>query len=339
MSDFNVDLSDQLARLLPRTRLLTRPIDRFAFASDASFYRLIPRAVVQPVSADEISALFGFSRTRGIPLTFRAAGTSLSGQSVTDGILADISKYWNRVQVEEGGRRLRVQPGVIGAHANAVLRPYQRRIGPDPASIDTCMLGGIVANNASGMCCGVQENAYHTLHALTFVLPNGLSIDTSAPDAKDMFKGESPGIWNGLLDLRRRLCADEKLRERVRIRYQTKNTMGYSLNAFLDYEDPLDMLTHLLVGSEGTLGFIAEAVLDTLIDYPFKSTGMLYFPTVQDAANAIVPLRDSGARALEIMDRSPSCPRVLQPYWSNIRRTGLNKWRPFMAQRFVLAGD
>jgi len=304
MIETNLELRDALAAMLSPARVLTRPIERIAFASDASFYRLIPRAVVQPDSVNEIGALFGFSRKRGIPMTFRAAGTSLSGQSITDGILVDISKHWSQIRVEEGGARLRVQPGVIGAYANAILHPYQRRIGPDPASIDACMLGGIISNNSSGMCCGVQENAYHTLHSLTFVLPNGLFLDTSAPDAERKLKGESPEIWQGLLELQTRLLEDDKLRERVRLRYQTKNTNGYSLNAFLDYDNPLDMIAHLMVGSEGTLGYIAEVVLNTLPDYPFKYTGMLYFPTVQDAANAILPLRDSGARALEIMDRA-----------------------------------
>ena len=166
------------------------------------------------------------------------------------------------------------------------------------------MLGGIIANNSSGMCCGVQENAYHTLQSLTFILPNGLVIDTSSTEAERTLKGEAPKIWQGLLDLRARLLADDKLRERVRLRYQTKNTNGYSLNAFVDYDNPLDMIAHLMVGSEGTLGYIAEVVLNTFPDYPLKYTGMLYFPTVQDAANAILPLRDSGARALEIMDRA-----------------------------------
>ena len=304
MIETNIELHDALTAMLSPTRVLTRPIERIAFASDASFYRLIPQAVVQPNSLDEISALFRFSQNRRIPLTFRAAGTSLSGQSVSDGILVDISKHWRQIRVEESGARVRVQPGVIGAYANAILRPYKQRIGPDPASIDACMLGGIIANNSSGMCCGVQENAYHTLHSLTFVLPNGLILDTSTPDAEKKLKGEALEIWQGLLDLRACLLADEKLRERVRLRYQTKNTNGYSLNAFLDFDNPLDMIAHLLVGSEGTLGYIAEVVLNTLPDYPFKYTGMLYFPTVQDAANAILPLRDSGARALEIMDRA-----------------------------------
>ena len=305
---------------LPASRVLTRPLERIAYASDASFYRLIPQAVVQPVSIEEIQALFRFSQAEKIPLTFRSAGTSLSGQAVTDGILVDLSQHWGRIQVEQDGRLVRLQPGVIGAHANRALRPYARRIGPDPASIDACMLGGILANNASGMCCGVVENAYHTLHSLTVVLPDGAVLDTAAADAPARLAAAAPQIASGLLELRLRLLADSQLVERVRRRYRRKNTTGYSLNALLDYDQPVDMLSHLLIGSEGTLGFIAEAVLETLPDYPCKLTGLLFFETVQDAARAIRPLSESGARALEIMDRAslrsvenlPGAPELLR---------------------------
>src|SRR5512133_3201007 len=260
------DLQPESFPFLDPKRVLTRPLERIAYASDASFYRLIPQAVVQPISLDEVRALFRFSQERGIPLTFRAAGTSLSGQAVSDGILVDLSKHWRKIQVEDEGRRVRLQPGVIGAHANQALRPYARRIGPDPASIDACMLGGILANNASGMCCGVIENAYDTLHSLTVLLPNGLELDTADPSASARLWESAPELAQGLLDLRARLLNDPVLSERVRTRYKRKNTTGYSLNALLDYSEPLDILSHLLIGSEGTLGFIAEAVLNTLPD-------------------------------------------------------------------------
>ncbi len=334
----------ELTALISPERVKTRAIDRIAYANDASYFWLAPQVVVQPNSLDEIRGLFRFSQRERIPMTFRAAGTSLSGQAVTDGILVDISKHWGAYAVEDGGALLRAQPGIVGGFLNAVLKPYGRRIGPDPASIDACMLGGILANNSSGMCCGVTENAYRTIHSMTFMLPNGFVLDSAAPDAQRIFEGEQPHIAQGLLDLKKRLMAAgtdphlshpakgpgdsayfgrgarESLAERVRRRYQMKNTNGYLLNAFLDFDSPLDMLVHLLIGSEGTLGFIAEAVLHTLPDLPRRYTGMLYFRSVQDAAAAIAPLRESGVRAAEIMDRAalravawaPGAPEILR---------------------------
>jgi D-lactate dehydrogenase len=293
-----------LARIVEPERVLTRPIDLIAHASDASFYRLIPRAVVQPRTIEEIQGLFRVSHERHIPLTFRAAGTSLSGQSITDGILVEVGRYWRQVTVEADGRKVRVQPGVIGAHVNHALRSSHARIGPDPASISTAMMGGILANNSSGMCCGVIQNAYHTLDSLTFVLPSGTVIDTADPRAEEIFREREPRLAAGLLELKRRIEASPALRERIRSKYRMKNTTGYSLNAFLDFERPVEILRHVLIGSEGTLAFIAEAVLNTVPDLPVKYTGLLLFADLHAAGAAIVPLRDAGARALELMDRA-----------------------------------
>ncbi len=286
------------------TRILIREIDRIAFASDASFYRLIPRAVVQPKSADEVRALFAFSRLHSIPLVFRAGGTSLSGQSITDGILVDVGRHLRSLRVEDNGRAIRLQPGVIGQRANDALSLYQRKIGPDPASIQSCRIGGILSNNASGMCCGVAQNAYHTLRSLTFMLPSGNLIDTASPDADQQFQSLEPAIHRGLLDLRARLLANPALTKKIRAKYLTKNTTGYSLNAFLDHDRAVDIFSHLLIGAEGTLACIAEAVLNTVPDLPVKYTGLLLFDSLRSACTAIAPLREAGAAALELMDRA-----------------------------------
>ena len=297
-------LAAALAAIVGEERVLTRAIDRIAWASDASFYRLVPAAVVHANSADEVRGLFAVSRAHDVPLVFRSAGTSLSGQSITDGILVETARGFRGLEVEENGARIRVQPGLIGAHANRALRPFGRKIGPDPASIATCTLGGILANNASGMCCGVAQNAYHTLESLTFLLPSGTEIDTARPDADEVFRAKEPALWQGLAELRARLVADAALFARIRAKYRTKNTTGYSLNAFLDFERPVDVFAHVLVGSEGTLAFVAEAVLGTVPDLPVKVTGLLLFPDLHAACAAIVPLNSAGAKALEVMDRA-----------------------------------
>jgi len=298
------ELGPQLKGLMDESRVLTRMIDRIAFASDASLYRLIPRAVVQPMNSEEVRRLFQFSRERKIPMTFRAGGTSLCGQAISDGILVDVGRYWRMGAVEENGRSVRVQPGLIGQQANQMLKRYATKIGPDPASISAARMGGILSNNASGMCCGVSQNAYHTLRSMTFVLPSGTEIDTAAPDADARFRESEPRLAAGLLQLKRQVEANSELSGRIRAKYRMKNTTGYSLNAFLDYSDPVEIFSHLLIGSEGTLAFIAEAVLETVPDLPVKYTGLLLFPDLHAACEAIAPLREAGAAALELMDRA-----------------------------------
>jgi len=293
-----------LAASIDASRILIRPIELIAYASDASFYRLIPKAVVQTQGLEEIRALFSFSRQQRLPMTFRAAGTSLSGQSISDGLLVDIARNWRAANVEDGGKQIRVQPGVIGARANLALAPYGAKIGPDPASIATCTMGGILSNNSSGMCCGVEQNAYHTLRSMKFMLPSGTIIDTSRRDADAEFHAREPGLARGVLDLKQKLEQNADLRDRVRNKYKRKNTTGYSLNAFLDFDTAVEIFQHVLIGAEGTLAFIAEAVLNTVPDLPVRYTGLLLYSDLYAAADSIVPLRTAGAKALEIMDRA-----------------------------------
>jgi len=320
LPDPDPDLLRRLAEIVGPDRLLSRPIHRIAYANDASFYRLVPQAIVRPRTISEIQALFELARGRRVPLTFRASGTSLSGQAISDGILADLSKDWKRMEVLEEGRRVRVEPGVIGAVVNQRLAPWRRKLGPDPASIHTCTIGGILANNSSGMCCGVARNSYHTVDSLTFVLPSGAVVDSADPVSRSRFEREEPRIVSGLRELREAVVASPGLVERIRRKYRIKNTTGYSINALVDFEHPVDILAHLMIGSEGTLGFIAEAVFRTVPDDPFRSTGLLFFPDVPAACKAIEPLRESGAATLELMDREalrsvedvPSVPAVLR---------------------------
>ena len=293
-----------LARVVGDANVLTRPIDLAVYACDASVYRIVPRAVVRPSTIEHVAALFDVARRYSVPLAFRAAGTSLSGQAVTPGILVDLSRNWRLLEVLDGGRRVRVEPGVVGAAVNARLLPWGAKLGPDPASLQACMMGGILANNSSGMCCGVAQNAYHTLDSLVFALPSGTVIDTADPDADDRLRALEPDLHAGLLALRAEVLANEALLGRIRRKYRMKNTTGYSLNAVVDFARPVEILRHLLVGSEGTLGFIAGAVLRTVPDLPERYTGLLLFEDIRAACAAIVPLKDQGAAALEVMDRA-----------------------------------
>lgn len=309
-----------LETIIAKERIKTRLIDLVAYASDAGFYYLRPKAVVQPNSEAEIISLFQFSHTHKIPLTFRTAGTSLSGQSISDGILVDLSKWWRKITVENNGEQVRVQPGVIGAVVNAQLKSYHRKIGPDPASINSAMMGGILSNNASGMCCGVAKNSYHTTKYIRVILPNGKTFTTENKDDYTRFKAECAEISDRMIAVRQQVMSNPELYQRIRNKYKTKNTVGYSVNALIDYNEPLDILAHLMIGAEGTLGFIAEAVMDTVPDHPAKATALLYFPDIYAACKAIGPLTLSGAEAIELMDRAslrsvehiPGLPDIIQ---------------------------
>lgn len=299
-----MDLGAQLQTILPPNRIRTRFIDLVSYASDAGFYRLIPRAVVQPANENEIISLFSFSSKQNIPLVFRTGGTSLSGQSITDGILVDLSQFWDKVIIEDGGNAVRVQPGITGAMVNAYLSKYKTKIGPDPASINSAMIGGILSNNSSGMCCGVKLNSYHTVKHIRFIMPDGRCFNTENYNDYDRFAAECPQLSDVLKQAKDTVTNNSALYDKIRRKYRQKNTVGYSLNSLIDFEHPLDILAHLLIGAEGTLAFISEAVLETIPDYKFKSTALLYFPDIYTSCQALVPLVDAGARAVELMDRA-----------------------------------
>ena len=215
-------------------------------------------------------AILDYCARTGRHATFRAGGTSLNGQSQSDDILIDVRRHWAGMVVEDGGARLRARPGTILGQANAVLRPVGRRLGPDPASVDVATIGGVIANNAGGMRCTLERNAYHTVSSLTLVLASGTVIDTAAPGAEAAFAVAEPELAAGLLQLRSELLADEELAQRVRHKFAIRNTNGYALSALLDADTPLEIFRRLIVGSEGTLAFMAEAVIDTIPARPTR---------------------------------------------------------------------
>jgi D-lactate dehydrogenase len=239
-----------------------------------------------------------------VHVTFRAAGTSLSGQSLSDSVLVVLAGGWRTWRIEDGGRRIVLGPGVIGAEANAFLAPLGRKIGPDPASINACMIGGIVANNAAGMCCGTALNSYQTVESMRLVLPDGTALDTGDPASRARLASTHGALLDGLAALRDEIAADEPLARRIREKYRIKNTTGYGLNSFVDHRDPVDILLHLMVGSEGTLAFLSEVTLRTVVDHPHKASALVLFPDIEQAAVATQRLRGGPVSAVELMDRA-----------------------------------
>lgn len=294
-------LRRDLVALLGEDQVLRRISDLVRYASDASPYRYLPQVVVLPRDVDDVRKLLGYCRRSGRHATFRAGGTSLNGQAQSDDILIDVRRHWSGMAVEDGGARLRARPGTILGHAAAVLRRHGRRLGPDPASSDVATIGGVLANNAGGMRCTLERNAYHTVASMTFVLPSGTVIDTAAPDAEARFAAAEPELAVGLAELREQLLADAELTARVRHKFSIRNTTGYTLAALLDGDTPLEIFRRLLIGSEGTLAFIAEAVITTLPAPTATTVTWIALPSVEEAVSLVPGLVGLGAEAVELM--------------------------------------
>ena len=294
-------LRSELADVLGPGRVLARASDLVRYASDASPYRYLPKAVVVARNAEDVAKVFEYGRRSGIPVTLRAAGTSLNGQAQSEGILVDVRRHWSGVAVEDGGRLARVRPGTVLGHANRVLAPHCRKLGPDPASTDAATVGGVIANNSGGMRCGVVRDSYSTVRAMKLVLASGTVIDTEAPDAEETFAAREPELAAGLAEIRDELRADAELTERVRRKFAIKNTMGYRLCAFLDADGPLEIFRRLVVGSEGTLAFVAEALFETVPLPRHTTTAWLHFASIDAATDPVPDLVAAGASAVELM--------------------------------------
>ncbi len=302
-NDFRAFLSEA-RQLIPSDRITTDPLRLFAYGTDASFYRLVPKVVIDVIDAAEVQALLSKANGLGVPITFRAAGTSLSGQSISDSVLLRLSRDWCGHEIVDDGEYIRLQPAVVGGRANSVLAPLNRRIGPDPASINTAMIGGIVANNASGMCCGTAHNSYHTLKTMKLILADGTSLDTGNELSCDLFGQSHSELLANLSALADSVKNSPSLSSLIERKYRIKNTMGYALNALIDFDNPIEILQHLLVGSEGTLGFVADVTLRTIVHEPHRATGLYLFNTVFDACNVVVALKRQAVSAVELIDHA-----------------------------------
>ncbi len=296
---------EALLPVIPKERMFHDALSTLAYGTDASFYRLIPKLVIRARNEQEIAAILHQADLQNIPVTFRAAGTSLSGQAISDSVLVIVSHGWQDWKVLEEGRKIRLQPGIRGGRANTFLVKYGRKIGPDPASIDSAMIGGIVANNASGMCCGTSENSYKTMADIRIILPDGTVLDTADEASCTAFRNSHAAFLEGIAAIAAEIKADPELDARIRRKYKIKNTTGYSLNAFVDYSDPIDIVKHLVIGSEGTLAFISDVTYNTVVDHKHKALAMITYTDIAHACEAVQILkRQNKVSAVELIDRA-----------------------------------
>ena len=289
-----------IRQFLPSDRIYTDELRTLGWGTDASFYRQIPKVVIRSDGEEEISQIVKACRKHKLPFTFRAAGTSLSGQSCTDSVLIVAGKNWEKYSVENVGLATaspssevvaKLQPGIVGAKVNEILKPYGRVFPPDPASIGAAMVGGIVINNASGMNCGVHANSDRMLLSARIILTDGTVLDTGSEESRESFRKSHPEFIAKIEALRDKVRADEQLASRVRNKYIIKNVTGLNLRPLIAYDDPFDIIAHSMVGSEGTLAFLSEVTMKTLRDYPFKASAMVYFLTMKESCEAVVALK------------------------------------------------
>ena len=302
MRNYNAFI-DEVRTYVPDDRIYMDQLRRFAWGTDAGFYRMTPKVVIRAKDEGEVSRLLHAASEYNVPVTFRAAGTSLSGQAISDSVLIVAGKNWEKYSINDNGETITLQPGIVGAKVNEYLNPYKRKFGPDPASIKSCMVGGIVMNNASGMSCGTVANSDRMLISGRVIFADGTVLDTSDAESRQYFEKEHPDIISGIVRLRDEVISDEELVERIRRKYSIKNVTGLNLLPLVTFDDPFDILLHLLVGSEGTLAFLSQVTMKTLPVAPLQANAMIYFKDMSEAARAVIAMRNLNVSAAEMLDK------------------------------------
>jgi D-lactate dehydrogenase len=295
---------DRIGSKIEKKRIFNDYFHTLAFGTDASFYRLIPEIVIKANNEEEVSFILKVCSDMNIPVTFRAAGTSLSGQAITDSVLVIAGNNWDKYSTDADCREVTMQPGITGGRINSYLLPSGKKIGPDPASVNSAMIGGIAANNASGMCCGTALNSYQTLSGIRLVLVDGTILDTRDKKSRTDFTKSHSAFLKEIESLAASARGNRALAERIKSKYKIKNTTGYSLNALIDFSDPFDIIAHLIIGSEGTLGFISEITLKTVEEHRHKATSLMIFPDIVSACSSILILKSLPVSAAELIDRT-----------------------------------
>ena len=293
----------RIGQFVDKSRIYTDELRRFAWGTDAGFYRLTPQVVVRAKNEAEVSQLLAIASEMHLPVTFRAAGTSLSGQAISDSILVVAGKHWERYTIGEGGETVTLQPGIVGAEVNRILAPYGRKFGPDPASIKSAMVGGIVMNNASGMSCGVWANSDRVLLSARLVFADGTILDTADKASREAFAESHKTLLDEICAIRDEIKADKELTERIEKKYAIKCVTGLNLLPFVQFDDPFDIILHSVVGSEGTLCFVSEVTMRTLPLLPLHKTAMVYFKTIREACEAVVAIKSLNVSAVELLDK------------------------------------
>ena len=315
LSELDERLMQDLGQVFSKNQIKSEELYREVYSRDASYFNFSPQVVVRPESTDQVISLMKLLSKHETHVTFRSGGTSLSGQSVGDGIICDLRTAWKNFEIRDSGNKIWFEPGLTCAQINKLLSVYNRKLGPDPASHAAAMMGGVIGNNSSGMQAGTQYNSYHMLTSIEFVLANGNHYNTAIPEDRKRFEETERELCKGLMEIRETIMNNPKMHDRIVEKYKIKNVTGYGMNSFIDYDNPLDIFSHALVGSEGTLAFMVSAEQQTRPIHNYYSSSMLYFSNTTLAAAAVPALADTAALSVEIMDYASLLSTQNTPIW------------------------
>ncbi|HEY7729082.1 MAG TPA: FAD-binding oxidoreductase, partial [Candidatus Eisenbacteria bacterium] len=307
--DIERDLGPRL-----RGEVRTDPIALALFSYAACIFRRRPLAVVSPRTAEDVAAAVAYARERGIPVTPRGGGSSLSGAALGPGIVLDFSSHMSRILAIDRERALvRVEPGAIHTRVQRSVAPHGLRLGPDPSSGDFCTVGGNVATNASGAHSLRHGGTKDHVAGLTVVLHDGTPV-TLGEHAEALptaaVRHDGGAVWAALRDEVERTLregAPAFLPERPKA---NKNSSGYDLWGAWSAGDSVSSLPprfdplRLLTGSEGTLGVVTEITMRLVPKPGATAVALLYFATWDDATESVLEARRMGAAALEGMDHT-----------------------------------
>ena len=299
--------SDIVNNLAPRLKgdVAVDEASRTLYATAACMYKIFPAAVVYPKNTADVIQVVRFAKENGLSVTPRGAASSLVGQAVNSGIMLDFTKYMNRILgYNEQGQTVRVQPGTVYGALNRYLKQFARYFPPDPSSGEYCTIGGMVANNATGAHSIKNGATVDYIESLEVVLADGELVRTKKYDPGDADFLASLQEDNPLSEMNRFLFTLAREKHKLIKAHSPKvekNTSGYRLEKLL--QGGQFCPGSIFCSSEGTLGIITEIELKVKKPEKYKLLTVINFDTLEKAAQAIDPILDTGAGAVEMMEK------------------------------------
>lgn len=310
--------------------VLTDTDARSPYARDASPYRQMPMAVVRPRNRDDVVALVTIAGEHRLPLIARAAGTSLAGQCVGNGIVVDMGAHHQRiVEFDPGSRRIKVEPGIVRDVLNRQLAAHRLQFAPDPSTTDRCQVGGMIGNNAWGLHAVSRGTTREHVQALELVLADGTLMNAGAVDTAGLGALRSRDDREGRL-YRAVIAAIGANAAAIATGYPSMrgitSNSGYALDALVRGQPwqvqggPFN-LAGLICGSEGTLAIVTAATLGLVDIREAVRLCCLHFDAVAPALRAVPAIMDTRPAALELLDRA-----ILRVADTHIEHSGGRCW-------------